>query len=231
MVVERLEPDDARLADRAEPGRLRRSEDDRDLAEEVEAHGVALPDHLLLVVDDPDHIALAVEQYEERRRVTLVHDVLAGAERDVRHHAAQPLEIGLLELRKQRDDPELVGRHHGRTVRWFGCRSSPTATRLPAGANGSRRIGTEAITDRAKHSLNSSGPRLRGERLGPEFRISCRRTAAISRCLPGTSRSPDRRRGNPPLRRSGPGRPEQLDAVGGGDRTESRDVVLAPGRR
>ena len=89
---------------------MEHSERDRHLPEDVT--GLPLADHALDAVDDPEHLEPALEDAEQRARVTLVHGELAGNERDVRHHPGEPLAFGRLEVHEHGDAADLLCRHH-----------------------------------------------------------------------------------------------------------------------
>ena len=102
VVVVQIEPEHARRLRCAEPARVKDSERDRHLPEDVAGHPLA--DHAVHAVDAPEHLDPTLEQAEQRPLVTLVHGGLAGHERDVRH------------------DRESQSR-------WAGSRSANTSTR------------------------------------------------------------------------------------------------------
>ena len=110
LVVVQLEPEHARGLRGAEPAGVQHSERDRHLPEDVTR--LPLADHALDAVDDPEHVEPALEDAEQRPRVTLVHGELAGNESDVRHHPGEPVAFGRLEVREHRDAADLLCRHH-----------------------------------------------------------------------------------------------------------------------
>src|SRR5947208_17024604 len=60
----------------------------------------------------PDRLDAPLEHGEERALFTLVRRKLPGYEADVRRHLGKLLALGRIESRKQRNVPDLLGRHH-----------------------------------------------------------------------------------------------------------------------
>ena len=112
VVVLRLHPHDTGRLRRPEADREHGAERDRDLTEDIAR--VSLADDTLDPVDELDRLDPPLEQAEERTPAALVHRVLARNEPDVRGGAREPLPLGSVQLREDRERGDLVGRHHGR---------------------------------------------------------------------------------------------------------------------
>ena len=110
MVVVRLDPHDARRLGRPEADREDRPEHDRHLAEDVA--GLPLADDALDPVDELDRLDPTLEHGEERPLVALVRRVLARHEADVAAARAEPLALGRLEAREDREPPDLLRGDH-----------------------------------------------------------------------------------------------------------------------
>ena len=112
VVVVRLDPDHPRLLGGAKADREDRAERDRHLPEDLA--DVPLADDALDPVRELDRLDLALEQAEERALAALRRRVLARQEADVGGGAGEPLALGELESREDRDRSNVVRSDHQR---------------------------------------------------------------------------------------------------------------------
>ena len=110
--VLRLEPGDARFRRGAESGGKHRPERDRDLAEDLA--GAPVADDALDSVDELRRLDVTLEQREERALVAFARGVLAREQRDVGRGPRDRLALVGVEVREDRDRPDLFCRHHRR---------------------------------------------------------------------------------------------------------------------
>jgi hypothetical protein len=113
VVVARRDSHHPRLLGRSKSDRKHRPERDRHLPEDVSREARA--DDALDPVNERNRLDATLEQAEERAFVTLVRGVFARSEADVRCGARQPVLIGCVEPREDRDPAYLIGRHHAET--------------------------------------------------------------------------------------------------------------------
>jgi hypothetical protein len=111
VVVVGVDPHYARRLGGAEPDREHGPERDRDLSEDVA--GQSLPEHALDPVDEPGRLDATLEHGEEGSLGALVRRVLARHEADVGGHSGEPLALGRVQAREERDAGDLLGGHHG----------------------------------------------------------------------------------------------------------------------
>jgi transposase len=109
-VVVKVDPENPRRLNRAEPGRVKHPERHRHLPDHLTR--LPLTDHTLHPVEAPQHLDSSLENTEQRPFVALVHDELTRRKRDICDQPGKPVAFRALKVRKDRDPPDLLRRHH-----------------------------------------------------------------------------------------------------------------------